>query len=191
MDPKHYVRSDVNAPVYLGGVEVNDLGSHEISPSSVASYLPNSSTDAERIGLEVHYMSHYIHWSPQQNYYYVKDVSEFQSNPDGRSEGTYGKYSSLDDKIDGQHYYTMLIKFGQGRAMNDACRDIRDGYISREEGVELVRKYDQEFPENHFDFFLNYIGIDKETYWQVIDSARSPHLWRVNGENWELRYPCK
>ena len=36
---------------------------------------------------------------------------------------------NLDDKIDGQHYYTMYIKFGQGRAMNDACRDIRDGFI--------------------------------------------------------------
>ena len=98
-------------------------------------------------------MSHYVHWSPQQNYYYVKNHSKFESNPAGRSEGTYSKYSSLDDKVDGQHYFTSLIKFGQGRAMNDACRDIRDGYISREEGVLLVRKYDEEFPKNPFSIF--------------------------------------
>ena len=146
-------------PVYFGGVELNDLKEFGIKPEDMKAYLPNSSEDANKLGLEVHFMSHYVHWSPQQNYYYVKENSNFESNPLGRSEGTYSKYSSLDDKTDGQHYYTMLIKFGQGRAMNDACRDIRDGYITREEGVQLVNKYDQEFPQNHFDFFLNYIDL--------------------------------
>ena len=71
----------------------------------------------------------------------------------------------------------MLTKFGQGRAMNDACRDIRDGYITRDEGVALVNQYDLEFPEKHFQFFLDYIGISPEIYWEVIDSSRSSHLW--------------
>ena len=48
--------------------------------------------------------------------------------------------------------------------MNDACRDIRDGYISREEGVQLVNKYDQEFPQNHFDFFLDSLS-NRRRYW--------------------------
>jgi hypothetical protein len=62
--------------------------------------------------------------------------------------GTYTKFSSLDDKIDGQHYYTTFVKFGVGRSTADACRDIRDGFITREEGIALVRKYDGEFPKN-------------------------------------------
>ena len=116
-------------------------------------------------------------------------MSDFLSNPLGRSEGTYSKYSSLDDKVDGQHYFTMLIKFGQGRAMNDACRDIRDGYITREE-VSLVNKYDEEFPKNHFKFFLDYIDITEEKYWEVINESRSEHLWKFDGKSWSLRYPC-
>ena len=83
-----------------------------------------------------------------ENYYYAIENSNFMSNPDGRSEGTYTKFSSLDDKVDGQHYYTMYIKFGQGRTMNDACRDIRDGYITRDEALHLMAKYDGEFPKN-------------------------------------------
>ena len=117
--------------------------------------------------------------------------SNFLSNPDGRSEGTYTKFASLDDKIDGQHYYTMFIKFGQGRAMNDVNRDIRDGFISREEGVELINKYDGEMPKKYFQEVLDYMGISEERYWEVIDAARSPHLWeKVNGE-WQLKHKVK
>ena len=138
--------------------------------------------------IEIHYMSYYHSWSPQKNYYYAKEHSEFESNPDGRSEGTYSKFSSLDDKIDGQHYYTMYIKFGQGRAMNDACRDIRDGYIIRDEALALMKKYDGEFPKKYFQEFLNYINITEEEYWNIIDNARSPHLWEKKNGEWHLKH---
>ena len=34
-------------------------------------------------------------------------------NPE-RTEGTYSKYASLDDKMDGFHYYMRYIKLGWG-----------------------------------------------------------------------------
>ena len=50
-----------------------------------------------------------------------------------RTEGTYSKYASLDDKLDGFHYYLMFIKFGIGRATSDSAHEVRDKKISREE----------------------------------------------------------
>lgn len=191
MNPSHYTCTSYDSSMYFGGVELRDLGKHGIHFQDMQSYLPLLNNEARDAGLEVHFMSYYTNWSPQRSYYYAKEVCDFQSNPLGRSEGTYTKFSSLDDKIDGQHYFTSLIKFGQGRAMNDACRDIRDGIITREEGVKLVQKFDEEFPKNHFDFFLNYIDITKEEYWEIINNARSPHLWIQENGGWRLRYPCR
>ncbi len=192
MDIKHFSCEDLEQELYFGGVSTQALQKeHSITRKDLQPYLPMLRQDIEAAGIEVHFMSYYHHWSPQQNYYYAKDVSGFKSNSKGRSEGTYTRFSSLDDKVDGQHYYTMLAKFGQGRAMNDACRDIRDGYISREEGVLLVNKYDQEFPQEYFDFFLNYIGITEEEYWHAINNAHSPHLWHETGGEWQLRHPCR
>lgn len=191
MDPGHYTTESRTAPIYLGGVEAQALSEYQISANDLIPYMPLLREETEAQGIETHFMSHYVHWSPQQNYYYAKQHSPFESNPEGRSEGTYSKYSSLDDKVDGQHYFTSLIKFGQGRAMNDCCRDIRDGYITREEAVMLVNKYDQEFPTKHFQFFLDYIGISQEQYWEVIDNARSPHLWEQRHGKWHLRHPCR
>ena len=83
----------------------------------------------------------------------------------------------------------MFIKFGQGRAMNDACRDSRDGHITREEGVALVNRYDGEFPKKYFPEVLEYMGISEERYWETIDAARSPHLWKREGGEWVMRHP--
>lgn len=188
MPIKHFTRKSKDEPLYFGGVLLEELSKYGISKDDMHLYIPFMREDIERAKIGVHFMSHYINWSPQENYYYSKKYSGFESNPDGRSEGTYSKFSSLDDRIDGQHYYTMYIKFGQGRCMNDACRDIRDGLISREEALDLMRKHDGEFPKKHFKEVLKYMGITEERYWEVIDNARPPHLWEKINNEWKLKY---
>ena len=80
----------------------------------------------------------------------------------------------------------MYIKFGQGRAMNDVNRDIREGFIDRDEGLHLLNKYDGEFPKKYFSEFLDYVNIGEQEYWHILDSFRSPHLWKKAGNKWEL-----
>lgn len=137
---------------------------------------------------EIHFLSYYVKWDPQENYYYCVDNTGFTANPD-RTEGTYSKYASLDDRIDGFHYWLGFVKFGIGRATSDTAHEIRDGKITREEGVALVRKFDGEFPRKHFQTFLDYARIDEELFWEVVDSWRSDHIWKRSGNDWVLRHP--
>lgn len=188
MDKKHFTATQ-STQIYLGGKSIKEWDLEGIPEKSLSNYIPIPEEKWESFGGEVHYMSYFINWSPNNNYYYAKEYCDFEQNPNGRSEGTYTRYSSLDDKLDGQHYYTMYIKFGQGRAMNDANRDIRDGFITRKEGLELIKKYDGEFPSEHFQWALNYMDISESQYWTTIDSARSPHLWEYLGESWQILKP--
>ena len=70
--------------------------------------------------------------------------------------------------------------------MNDACRDIRDDFIDRNEALLLMQKYDGEFQKNTFKEFLDYINITEEKYWTIIDKARPPHLGKKDGK-WYLK----
>ena len=45
------------------------------------------------------------------------------------------------------------IKFGLGRCMEDAAHEIRDGHITRDEGIALMNKFEGEFPKNIFRSF--------------------------------------
>jgi N-acetyl sugar amidotransferase len=173
--------------VKLGGASIGELRELGVDPSELHPYLPLDLDDVAMAGIEVHHMGYYEHWRQQEKYYYAVDHCGFKPNPE-RLEGTYQKYSSLDDKLDSFHYYTTFIKFGIGRASYDAAQEIRNKHITREEGVALVRRYDGEFPQKYFPEFLEYTGIDEETFWAKIDASRSPHLWTKKGNEWALRH---
>jgi len=171
---------------YFSGLAPEDLVKYGISVNDIIPYMAPSDEKLDKLGCEIHFYGYYKKWVPQEFYYYCIEHTGFSANP-VRSEGTYSKYASLDDKLDGFHYYLAYIKFGLGRATSDSAHEIRDGHITREEGVQLVRKFDGEFPSKYFQNFLEYCNISEEYFWEVIDSWRSPHLWGKdeNGE-WKL-----
>ena len=135
-------------------------------------------------------MGYFHKWNPQENYYYCVENTGFKPNKI-RSEGTYTRFASLDDKLDGFHYYLMFIKFGFGRATSDAAHEIREGHITREEGVQLVRKYDGEFPEKHFQLFLEYCDMSQSEFHEIVDSWRAKHVWEKKGNDWKLKNQAK
>lgn len=191
--------------LYLGGVSVASLiNDYGLNKNDLSPYMPCNPEVLDKAKVEVHYLGYYLKWHPQGVYYYAVENSGFQPSPE-RTAGTYSKYSGIDDKIDDFHYYTTFIKFGIGRATYDATQEIRNGEITREEGVALVKKYDGEFPERFAEEIFKYLSmnekefpnaykmfkcpvIDKAYFTQLTDQFRSPHLWeKINGL-WQLRH---
>lgn len=176
-----------HAKHYFSGIEPRDFIKYNISEKDLLPYMPPSSEDLDTLRAEVHFFGYYRKWTPQENYYYATEHTGFSANP-VRNEGTYSKYASLDDRIDGYHYYLSFIKFGIGRATSDSAHEVRDKHIIREEAVALVAKYDGEFPKKYFQEFLTYCDIDEAFFWKVIDGWRMDHIWKkVDGE-WRLRH---
>src|SRR3546814_19194892 len=57
-------------------------------------------------------------------------------------ERTFNLYAKIEDHANDVHDYLKYLKFGYGRATDDASLEIRHGRLSREEGIEMVRRYD-------------------------------------------------
>ena len=186
---KSYHTSDNLDEIYLGGVSIKEImEKYDVPLSDLTAYLPADPTEYDKAEIEIHYLGYYLKWTPQEAYYYAVEHTGFEANP-VRTEGTYSKYNSLDDRIDGFHYYTTYVKFGIGRATYDASQEIRNKHIIREEAVALVRRFDGEFPEKYFHEVMDYVGITPERFMQLCDEFRSPHLWRKDGDEWRLRHP--
>ncbi|HSI83087.1 MAG TPA: N-acetyl sugar amidotransferase [Candidatus Methylacidiphilales bacterium] len=186
------------AEQYFKGVTVDDLIQYGLTQtdyltkddyvdSDLTFYRPPNLDLMKKIGVEFHWFSYYKMWVPQENYYYASEHTGFQANPTGRSEGTYSKYASLDDQFDGYHYYLAFIKFGIGRATSDAAHEVRDGHLTRDEAVGLIRRFDGEFPSRWFPQFLEYLDITEEQFWAVVDRYRLPHIWKKEDGRWKLR----
>ena len=174
--------------IYLGGVKVKNLKEeYDLKTSDIAAFLPPTEEELNKTDIQVHYLGYYLKWTPQEVYYYAVENTGFKARP-FRTQGTYSKYNSIDDKIDDLHYFTTFIKFGIGRATYDASQEIRNNHISRDEGKALVKKFDGEFPDRYFNEIMEYLEIDPNHFHNICDQFRSPHLWKKNDKNeWELR----
>ncbi|OHA15177.1 MAG: LPS biosynthesis protein [Candidatus Taylorbacteria bacterium RIFCSPLOWO2_12_FULL_43_20] len=183
-----YVNSSANFDeIYLGGKKVSDYFREGLTQGDLAPYLPLDTRVIKEKNIGFYFLGYYLKWVPQECYYYAVQNAGFEANP-ARSEGTYSKYSSLDDKTDGFFYYTTYIKFGYGRATQDAAQEIRHGHITREEGVALVNRFDGEFPKKYFKEFLDYIDLSESEFWVKIDEFRDSLLWEKTGQDWKLKY---
>ena len=171
---------------YFSGLPPEFWSNHGISKKDIASYLAPPYQQIMANKTEIHFFSYYKYWDPQENYYYCVEKTGFAPNSE-RSEGTYSKYASLDDKIDGFHYYLSYMKFGIGRATSDSAHEVRDGKITRDEGIALVKKYDGEFPKRHYQLFLEYCDVTDEEARAVFDSWRGDHIWQKQNGQWALR----
>tara|TARA_X000000368_G_scaffold153911_1_gene121265 strand:- start:16795 stop:18006 length:1212 start_codon:yes stop_codon:yes gene_type:complete len=183
-----YFSSKGKEAIYLGGLTIKEImDKYNYSLNDFVPYFPINYSLYNNLNMNFQYLGYYVKWDPQECYYYASENTGFQANVE-RTEGSYSKYSSIDDKMDPYHYYTTLIKFGLGRASYDASQEIRNGKITREEGVALVKKYDQEFPNKFFNEFLDYISIDESEFWETIDKFRPDHLWTKQNNIWKLKH---
>jgi len=173
---------------YFSGLPPEFWTEHGISKADLMPFMAPKYEDIVKNKTQIHFMGYYKFWDPQENFYYCSEHTGFTPNTE-RSEGTYSKYASLDDRIDGFHYYLGYIKFGIGRTTSDTAHEIRDGKITREEGIALVQRYDGEFPKKHLAEFLEYCDITEEQLTEVIDSWRSDHIWEQVDGVWQLKKP--
>ncbi len=181
-----YSASNLNN-LYLAGIKVSDLiKKYKISMKDLMIFLPINEEEIKTKNMQIHYLGYYLKWIPQEAYYYAVENTNFKARP-FRTEGTYSKYNSIDDKIDDLHYYTTYIKFGLGRASYDASQEIRNQHITREEGIRLVKRFDGEFPNRYFEEVLDYLDIEKEEFFKKLDKFRSKHLWEKKNNKWILK----
>jgi len=184
---KSYFSYDNLEEIYLGGVSVKELyEKYDLKFQDIKPFLPIEESILQEKEINIHYLGYYLKWTPQEVYYYAVENTGFKARP-FRTQGTYSKYNSIDDKIDDLHYYTTYIKFGIGRATYDASQEIRNNHITREEGVALVNRFDGEFPDRYFSEIMQYLEIEEEQFHNLCDKFRSPHLWIKEDHTYSLR----
>jgi N-acetyl sugar amidotransferase len=138
-----------------------------------------SDEEIERIGLRGIFIANYFGWNQLEHTQKMVDLYGFE-NYDRPFDRTWRRDSNLNDVHDnGIHDWMKYIKFGYGRATDHACRDIRQGALTRQEGIDLVREYDHVTPGD-IPRWLEYTGWRRSYLEEVADRFRDPRVWTRN-----------
>tara|TARA_B100001121_G_C18670773_1_gene613678 strand:- start:376 stop:1635 length:1260 start_codon:yes stop_codon:yes gene_type:complete len=187
MDP---IGSNKIEDIKLGGDKISYHLDQGFSLEDFYPYLPLDFNKIDESRIETRYLGYYLKWIPQENFYYASENTGYVVN-DKRSDGTFQKYASIDDKMDSFFYYTSYIKFGFGRAMYDSGIEVRHGHITKDEGLGLIEQFDGERPKTFMEDFLKYCSISEEEFDDLCNKFRPPHLWQKKSNNWELKVSPK
>ena len=104
-------------------------------------------------------------------------------------EGTYRNFHGIDEKINRVHQFFKLLKFGYGRATDHACEDIRNNFITRDEGKRLIKKYESKDISNYYvDDFVRYIGISNKQFRDTVEKFRNKKIWKKIKGKWQIEY---
>lgn len=160
-----------------------------VEERDLAPYVYPDLEDVERVGVKAMYFAYFFSWDVYENYDYISSHIDFRTAESGRSDGTFTNFDSLDDKIDNLYYYMQFIKFGFGRATRDASRQIYRGRMTREQGLDLVRKYDDEFPHSFHAETLDYLEMEQPEFERIVDLHRNAEIWEEGVNGWRLRFP--
>ena len=161
----------------MRGFEPHDLvGQGGVTVHDIAPYVYPSDEDIERVGVRGVYLSNFFPWDAKQQAETMMRTWDF-SPIAYRRDRTFNLYAKIDDHANDVHDYLKYLKFGYGRATDDASMEIRHGRMSREEGMEMVRQYDANEPSS-LDYYCDFLGISKERFYALVDNQRDPRIWR-------------
>lgn len=84
--------------------------------------------------------------------------------------GRYRRFTALDSDMQIVNQMIKYYKFGFGFATDEACYDIREGRLTREDAIWLVEKYDGKCAARYINEFCDYLEITTEYFWEIVDS---------------------
>ena len=136
-----------------------------------------------KVGVRGLFIGNFFKWDP--NWHTEMVQKEYGWKPaENPFERTYRRFSNLDDRYEnGIHDLMKFIKFGYGRGSDHASKDIRTGYMTRDEGIEMVRKFDHVVSSDLY-YWLDYVNMKEDQFWQIADTFRDPSVWYIQDDQW-------
>ena len=169
----------------LMGFEAEDFVDIGIlKEQDLQNYMYPHDKEIEAVGVRGIYLNNYIRWDSKAQHEKMIELYRYESNAQQRTFDTYNDidcfhYSGLHDQI-------KFIKWGYGKIVDHASREIRLKRLTRSEGIELVEKYSKVNPKDK-DLFLKWLNIDNDLFFELLNKHRSNSIWLKKNNNWELK----
>ncbi|QDC47512.1 N-acetyl sugar amidotransferase [Candidatus Methylopumilus universalis] len=169
----------------MRGYEPHDLiGKEGISEQDIAPYIYPSDEDIARVEVRGIYLSNFVYWNANKQAEIMMKEWDFAPITFER-ERTFNLHSKIEDHANDVHDYLKYLKFGYGRATDDASMEIRHGRMTREEGMVMVKRFDSHEPST-LQTYCDFLGITKQQFYDWVEPMRDEKLWKKNAVGkWE------
>jgi N-acetyl sugar amidotransferase len=158
------------------GYEADDLLSlfDTLAEEDIWQYRYPDDRELNAIGVRGIYLGNYVRWDPKAQHEQM--IREF-----GYRTASFSRTFDCYDHVDcfnfmNLHDQLKLYKHGYSKATDHACREIRHGRLTRDQGLALVRHHEQRSVE-YLELFGDWLGITSNGLHFLTDQHRNPTYW--------------
>jgi len=173
--------------VYLEGGYEKVLAASGLSANQLNFFSFPSDSDLHKHDLQLTHWSYFENWDPYRNYLIAKEYCGLREAEDSNA-GTFTNFSQNDQALYALHTYLMYLKFGFGRANQDACIEVRRGAMDRAQAVNLVQLYDGHYPEEFIQLYLDYYQMSHSELDAVLDRYANQELFEKVDGRWKPKF---
>lgn len=160
----------------LMGYEADDLLSifDSLREEDIWQYRYPDDIDLQRIGVRGIYLGNYVRWDPKTQHEQMIAAYDYKSAKFSRTFDTY-------DHVDCYNFMTLhdqlkLYRHGYSKVTDHASREIRHRRLTREQGLSLVRSYEQ-MPFLHVEKFCEWLGVNEQSLNFIMNQHRNKKFW--------------
>ena len=170
----------------LMGCEAEGIIGGDVTGEDVRPFMYPSDKEIEKVGVRGIYLSNYIRWDSKKQH---EDMIAQYGYETARQRRTFDTYNDVDCfNYSDVHDYIKFVKHGYGKVTDHASREIRLKRLTREQGIALVKKYQNLKPgKKALSLFLKWVGLSEREFYKTVDKFRSPVVWQKKGEAWKLK----
>lgn len=176
--------------VYLEGGYNKVLENSSLDQKDLNFFYFPPDTALQKSSLDITHWSYFENWDPYRNYLVAKEHCGL-AEADNTNSGTFTNFAQNDQALYSLHAYIMYLKFGFGRANQDASIEIRRGAMDRDQAVNLVELYDGVFPEHFKDIYLAYYQMTEKEFDAALDKWVNRDLFQKINEKWIPQFKIK
>lgn len=168
----------------LMGIEAEDLISEfdDVREEQIVQYRYPDSKEIEQVGVRGIYLNNYIRWDSRVQHEKMIVMYGYETRSQAR---TFDRYHDADCWVYSDiHDHLKFIKHGYSIVTDHVCREIRLRRMSRDEGADIIRRYETQTPQNT-EKFLSWIGMTANGFDYITDQHRG-EIWRRDA-NWDWR----
>ena len=170
----------------MRGYEPDDLiGKAGITRNDIAPYIYPSDEEIMKADIRGIFLSNHVFWNAKSHAQAMIDEWDFAPITYER-ERSFNLHARLEDHANDIHDYLKYLKFGYGRATDDASMEIRHGRMTREEGIEMVKRYDDREPST-LKLYCDFMGISYDEFYKIVEPMRDQSIWDKKSDgSWEV-----
>jgi N-acetyl sugar amidotransferase len=165
------------------GTTASDWVSEDLSEQDLTPYFGPSDDELERRGIRAVFLGWFFRWDPAET---ARVATEHGFRSDERARTGFYKYADIDDDFISIHHWIKWLKFGFTRIYDNLSLEIRNGRLSREDAIAIVRERGDETPNEDIERFCGYVGITRARFDEIVERFRNRDLWVRRNGHWTI-----